>query len=149
MQFWQISSIYLDKNQLNFWAEPDNDKFFFSFSQKKKTVKLIFLLPDCTFEISAKTILTKFLSFLPQSPGGMIKGTKNIQKTAKFRENVESNFKNCSICFCQTCGEKILKFRNWRKIQKVSEEILSHQRVPLNSQNAAETTLRWFSKQRS
>ena len=45
---------------------------------------MIFQLPDCTFEISAKPILTNFLSFLAQSPGGMIKGTKNIQKNCKI-----------------------------------------------------------------
>ena len=98
IQFWQVCSLYLDKNQLNFSTEPHNDNFFISFSRKKKkTVEMIFQTRYCTFEISAEPFLTNFLSFLAQSPEKLIECKKKSKKTAKFCQNVESNFKNCSI----------------------------------------------------
>ena len=86
------------QNQLNFRTEPHNDNFVFSVSRKKrKTVEMIFQTRYCTFRISAKTFSTNFVSFLAQSPEKMTKSKKKNKKTAKIRENVESNCWNRSI----------------------------------------------------
>ena len=44
-----------------------------------------------------KTIFDKLSQFSRSKPGKVDKKQKNIEKTAKFCENLESNFKNCSI----------------------------------------------------
>ena len=81
----QICSLYLDKNQINFYTEPHNDNFSISFSRKKKkTVEMIFQTQYCTFEISAKPFLTNFLSFLAQSRERLIKSKKISKKLLNF-----------------------------------------------------------------
>ena len=74
----------------------------------------------------------------------------------------KKNQKNCKILWkCRKQLQKLLytifaknlleKFSNSEieeTRKKVSEEIISHQRVTLGSQNAAETTMPWFLKQK-
>ena len=74
------------------------------------------------------------------------KNQKNCKTSWKCRKQVQ---KLLYTIFAKNLLKKFSNSENKENRKKFSEEFISHQRVTLDSQNAAETTLPWFLKNKN
>ena len=137
----------LDKNQLNFCTEPLNDIFFCSFSRKKKKKNSQNDLSDTWLHFLdlCKTIFDKLSEFCRSKPGKDEK-SKNYQKNSKTSSKCRKQLQKLLYIFVDKNLVKKFSNSEIEEKRKKFSEIISHQRVLLDSQNAAETTLPWFFK---